>query len=61
MLTKLHPSGNKYNTIVNGNQGKPEMFVVKLREKKDCPGDTNNRLRYLTKFDLYTKASALIL
>ncbi|KAL7461873.1 hypothetical protein ACHAXS_002279 [Conticribra weissflogii] len=58
---KPHPSGNKYHSIADGDQGKPIMWWVKLQEGKDCPKDANNKPCFPTEFELHTKTSALML
>lgn len=57
---KLHPSENKYHFIVYGDQGKPVMWCIKLREGKINQIIENNS-HHPTVFENYTRTLVLIL
>ena len=58
---KPNPSGNGYNSIADGDQGKPIMWRVKLHEGKDCQMDSNNKPRFPNEFENNSKTAALML
>ncbi|KAL7463188.1 LOW QUALITY PROTEIN: hypothetical protein ACHAXS_003570 [Conticribra weissflogii] len=52
---KKHPSGNKYNSIADGVQGRPVLWCIKLQDSKDPPMDQNNNPRFLMEFENHTR------
>ena len=57
---KPHPFGNEYHTIVDGDQGRPIMWRVKIQEGKDKPMD-GRRPRYPSQFECYSATAKLML
>jgi hypothetical protein len=52
---KPHPFGNEYNTIADGDQGKPIMFWIKLVEGKDRPKKTDGSWEFPSEYNRLSK------
>ena len=48
---KPHPLGNEYHTIVDGDDGKPVMWRVKLQEGMDHPKDKAGKWAFPSNFE----------
>ena len=65
---KLHPLGNEYHSIADGDEGYHVMYQIKIQKWKDRPKDANGKWAFPPKFEgenpntvrKYTKTSSLM-
>ena len=58
---KPHPFGNEYQSIADGDDGKPIMWRIRLQEGKDCPKLANGKWAFPTQFESHSKTAELML
>ena len=51
VLRKPHPIGNEYHSIVDGDEGNPVLYRVKIQEGKDHPKYANDKWSFPSKFE----------
>ena len=48
---KPDPLGNEYHIIVDGDEGNPVMYRIKIQEGKDCTKYSNGKWEFPSKFE----------
>ena len=48
---KPHPLENEYHSIVDGDEGNPAMYRIKIQEGKDLPKDANGKWAFPSNFE----------